>query len=249
MVNKVKYKFGLFLAAFFRWILPHKKNSAVILSRQNFLFIISSTICPTVDPIRYIKKSRSDFDPYTRLLQTINTIKSIQNKMPGASILLIENSNIPLEYRVQLESECSSVLYYSSDRIARNLRDSKNKGSGEAYMMIKTLKKFDIKKFRGIFKISGRYELSDDFNINNFCISKINFLKTEGVVSTRLYYIPTTMCRLYFRQLICSLLATVFGVSLEDVISRGLKSADVNFVSKLGVKGLIGTDAKVMINE
>ena len=57
------------------------------------------------------------------------------------------------------------------------------------------------------------------------------------------------MCRLYFRQLNSALLATVFGVSLEDVIGRGLKSADVIFVPKLGVKGLIGTDARVMINE
>lgn len=246
----LKYKTGLCLASIVRFAIS-KKSDALICPQKNqeYFFLITSTINPIAKLHGHDKQKRSDFDTTSRFRQTIETIRSIRAKVPQATILLLENSDVSDQYRKQLELECTRVLYFSNDPVARFFRDSNNKGSGEAYMLIKALKKIQINGNSSVFKISGRYRLSESFNLASFSNEKFNFVHANGSISTRLYFVPDTMRQLYLRQLKSSFIATIFGVSLEDVIGRGLKPTDVIYVPIIGVTGYIGVDSRVLIDE
>ena len=60
---------------------------------------------------------------------------------------------------------------------------------------------------------------------------------------------PVNLCRLYERQLSASFLATRFGVSKEDVISRGLKTNQIKLLDPIGVSGPLAVDSDVFIDE
>lgn len=246
----LKYKTGLCLASITRFAIS-KKSDALICpkKKQDYLFLITSTINPIAKLYGHDNQKRSDFDPDSRFRQTIETIRSIRSKVPQATIILLENSDVGDQFRRSLELECTSVRYFSNDPVARFFRDSNNKGSGEAYMLIKALKNIQINGNSSLFKISGRYKLSESFNLASLSCEKFNFVRVNGSISTRLYFVPGAMRQLYLRQLISSLIATIFGVSLEDVIGRGLKSSDVIYVPKIGVTGYIGIDSRVLIDE
>lgn len=251
VVYSLKYKLGIFLASVVRFIIPKRTDSQIChQENKDYIFLITSTIDPTTRPHGYhTNQKRSDFDTSSRFLQTLETIRSIGEKVPDATTYLLENSNVSDEYRTQLELECTKVLYFSNDPIARLFRDSRNKGSGEAYMLSRALKGIQIPKDSVIIKISGRYRLSEKFDLAKVSAHKCTFLKTDGVASTRLYFVPGAMWRLYLRQLRSSLIATILGVSLEDVIWRGLAPTTIAYVQKIGVTGLIGVDSRVTIDE
>lgn len=132
------------------------------MNSQNNVFIITSTINTNLGLI----------SPENRFIQTIETIDSIRKKVLNSIIIMIENSSSPLhdeQYKL-LSSKVDYFVDIGQRNICQTFNKNGIKGAGESYMLLVGL---DIIKQQNIltktiFKISGRYRLSEDFNIKRY---------------------------------------------------------------------------------
>lgn len=136
---------------------------------MNHLFMVTSAI-----NTRFGK-----FSVEERMFQTENTLKSVRTHAPGAKILLVESSGVPIDddaikmisanadYIVNLSGDPGlNRLYTSTDNwdIVKNL--SELSAFKRALDLFKDSDQFQtIDRF---YKLSGRYELNEFFNIQNF---------------------------------------------------------------------------------
>jgi hypothetical protein len=126
---------------------------------NNPVFIVTSTINTPLGLI----------DPATRYSQTLDTIKSIRDKVKG-TILFVEKSTIPLSSDQQhlIERSVDHYIYIGDRTEVIYFNSNGIKGAGETYMLLVALdfiKTNNILTDR-IFKLSGRYKLSENFNID-----------------------------------------------------------------------------------
>lgn len=249
--TKILYKLGLLTAWGARALWSDKGHtSAKSISANSYIFLITSTINTSPRPLgENTSRVRSAYSPDQRFKQTLKTIESIRQRVPDALVLLLENSKLLTHQHSVLESVCDKLILFSEDNVAVTLRDGPNKGAAEAYLLMNAqslVKQYDCKI---LFKLSGRYLLSERFDIDRFPVDRFGFLERDGVVSTRLYSVPGDLLKLYERQLSASFLATRFGVSIEDVIARGLKTNQIKFLDPIGVSGPLAVDSGVFIDE
>ena len=114
------------------------------------------------------------FNDEERLHQTLETVESIKQHIPDASILLVEMSAVPLSDKQKnfLSSAVNQIVYFSGDPDVQNIYKNDNwdvvKNLTEVMCFQKMLgfcntnHLFD--KFDRIHKISGRYFLNKNFN-------------------------------------------------------------------------------------
>lgn len=134
-----------------------------------------------------------------RYLQTLDTIESVKNKDSKAAIILIDNSSIPLDYQQYNTLLNTGVTFLDTGdrKPCKELNSSGVKGAGEAYMLlvaIDYIKQNNLLPKR-VFKLSGRYKLTDLFDINlydNLCdrfVFKTRNINEYGATSlhTRLW--------------------------------------------------------------
>lgn len=215
-------------------------------------FIITSVINTIATELTY--GVRSYYSMNDRFNQTLQTINSIKYYVPTADIYLIEGSNIPHKMEFILES---LVKNYSNIHINSELRkgiESKLKGYGESNQIYYAINKYDMSKYDYIFKISGRYYLSDNFNLDNligynnivFCKGK----KPPPIVSTVLYMIPNKdinliklsynmIIRLYTEYGEKNILDNKEALHYEYIVPKIL--GDYTVIDKIGVKGLVSS--------
>ena len=156
-------------------------------------FIINSTI-NTIEGF-------SNYDIQERAKQTYETIDSIQDKVPDAKIILVDNSYKRLPEAMRFVLTYHTDLFIDIDN--ETTRDStyhsyRKRGRGEMYQIMKALKEAREKELIGdrVFKISGRYKLSDSFNIHDYdnMIGKYVFKKREQSLKKYTeYYLPTRL--------------------------------------------------------
>lgn len=171
---------------------------------MKYVFYITSAIS--------VQESNSYFTPDDRFNQTIETIKSIRNKVNSAKIILNETSPHPLKdehyNRLLLEVDllhiCTNpmVLYYGQPL-------TKCKSKAET---LGTLNFFSNKSnfnycltFDRLFKISGRYQLSENFDIDVYNLADLQnkyvFKKSRdwggSLRETRLWSLPTSLIEQY----------------------------------------------------
>src|SRR5947207_1509777 len=97
-----------------------------------FIFIITSTLKPTVGII----------DHAQRIRQTQEGILSIKTKAPGSFILLIDNSSesLPEKLKHEIQSMVDIGLFLETDSMATVLSRNGLKSLGETYLLLKALK-------------------------------------------------------------------------------------------------------------
>jgi len=249
--TKLLYKTGLLMAWGARALWSDKPPATNTPKNASpYVFLITSTI--NTSP-RHLGANtslvRSVYSPDQRFNQTLKTIESIRQRVPDARVLLLENSKLLAYQQSVLESVCDQLILLSEDNVAVGLRDGPNKGAAEAYLLMNAQLLLKDCDFKILFKLSGRYVLSERFDRDRFPLDRFGFLKRDGVVSTRLYSVPVNLRNHYERQLSASFLATRFGVSIEDVISRGLKANQIKFLDPIGVSGPLAVDSGVFIDE
>lgn len=118
------------------------------------------------------------FSPAERLTQTLDTIRSIKSRVPGAKIFIMECCGTPLnsEQRTALSNSCNMLIDFSNDEDVQAMYDSDNwdvvKNSteimcfGNALKMLKKAGEFtDVDR---IHKMSGRYVLNDFFKLETY---------------------------------------------------------------------------------
>jgi hypothetical protein len=240
MYAKIKYKLGVAAVPFVRLLSrrpPLACSRRILLNRD--VFLVTSTIAPSESPLAALPR-RSSFSADERLDQTLGSIASIRAKVPGALIVLLENSDLSAAHTRVLQNAVDWLVLFDRDPRSIFFRDHSNRGVGEAYMLRSihdVLRSFD---YRLLFKLSGRYRLSERFSLDRFPQDRFGFLHRDGVASTRLYSVPACLHNLYGRQLAAAFFAGRFGVSIESTITRGLTSSQLQWLDVLGVNGHMG---------
>ena len=126
------------------------------------------------------------YDPAQRIQQTLDTAKSAKKYIPGAVIILVDNSKTDIQNDTSAEFEelIDLVDYYidnSDDADIKYFHDNVQnydigKNAMEALGIMKALTYIsndngmmkEVEDADRIFKLSGRYQVTDKFDINKF---------------------------------------------------------------------------------
>jgi len=128
-----------------------------------YIFIVTSTLNPKIGIL----------SPEIRYQQTLNTIKSIKDKVKDSVILVLDSSPVPLE-QAMIDGLKSQVDYFISlfnHTHATELGNAGLKSPAECYIMIVALdiiRNLALDKVQRVFKITGRGELTERFNIEDY---------------------------------------------------------------------------------
>ena len=153
-----------------------------------FLFLVGSAL-------NHFQEDRySEFNSQQRFEQTLDTIKSIKDKVPDAYILIYEGSETPIkeEYKdkfIELSDlfiECGNDPYMKS--LYENLHRDPDKFTFVKSMLecrclqiiLNYMMEHNVfSDATRVFKLSGRYKLNDYFDINDY---KTKFLMNKYVM-------------------------------------------------------------------
>lgn len=126
------------------------------------------------------------YDTKQRIQQTLDTVKSAKQYIPGCTVILIDNSTlaVQLDDSVELTELIDSVDYYIDNSDDKDIQHFHNnitnydigKNSMECVGMFKALNYITsdaelmniITNSSRIFKLSGRYQLTNKFDISKF---------------------------------------------------------------------------------
>jgi hypothetical protein len=237
MYAKLKYQLGLRAVPLVHrlWrksIAAHSQR--ILLDRD--IFLITSTITPSETPPASSAR-RSVFSAEERLDQTLGSIASVRAKVPDALIVLLDNSDLTAMHMRVLQDAVDWLVLFHHDPRSIRFRAHDNRGVGEVYMLRSMHDVLGGFRYRLLFKLSGRYQLSQQFSLEHFPQDRFGFLPRDGVASTRLYSVPFCFHNLYGRQLAAAFIAGRLGVSIESTITRGLTPFQVQWLDHLGVSG------------
>ena len=219
-------------------------------SEKRICFVITSVIQPC-DALLMNSKNRTIYSVEERIQQTKKTINSIKRFCPNAKILLCEagEKNFESVFGNLVDYYC----YLGNQERVKKAVSSKFKGWGECQMLLESIKLVPECDF--IFKISGRYYLTDDFDLSSFDFFAFNFLNylknggfakgtkyVKGSHSTRLYGFSTRYKARYKVALFFSKFELRLGYSIESVLPKYLKGCNFLYHNKIGVAGNIGVN-------
>ena len=113
------------------------------------------------------------FTPAERFNQLLETFPSIRKKVPNCKIVCIDNSLEPLTLNQQalIESQVDIFIQYQHDLFSTLVNtNGLHRGLGELLMYEKALAAMKEHHIIGkrIFKITGRYQLADTFDIRTY---------------------------------------------------------------------------------
>jgi len=126
------------------------------------------------------------YKPAERIQQTLETAKSAKKYIPGAVIILVDNSKVDVQNDTSDEFEelIDLVDYYIDNSDDDDIKYFHNnvtnydigKNAMEAMGMLKALNYIagdqdliaEVKESTRLFKLSGRYQVTDKFDINKF---------------------------------------------------------------------------------
>lgn len=213
-------------------------------------FVISSVIFFADSPLSY-SDSRSVFTSSEREEQTIQTIKSIKNRLPNAKICLIESGRDEA-ISSKIVDAIDIYIYVGNNKIVRKACDGSKKGLGEVIALLFGLRKARISKseFDYFFKISGRYCLTDDFKASKFlnnCDFTFKKYNDPVQVSTRLYGFYANKYWNWNRAMLRTIPSLLINKSIEQQMYIKTRSYNCNYIKNLGVKGLVGPDGGIII--
>lgn len=122
--------------------------------------IIVTSIVEITDKPFSFTSVRSVYTHQERFEQTLETIESIRKHLPDTDIILAECSP-DSEYMKELEKRVDIFINtYPND----NIRHGSHKGLCEAQLMLYVFDRIDLSQYQNIFKMTGRYKLTDRFD-------------------------------------------------------------------------------------
>lgn len=229
------------------------------LDKSRYIFIITSAL----------RATQGILTPEVRLAQTLQTIESIKRHVPEAFILLVDSSPAPVDSSVEDEIRADVDLAVFLNGLNPGLHLSRETGGfwktsdysktlSETYSLIHAvslIKVISSGNFnRRVFKISGRYHLSDDFDVSHYdsgeILGKYVFKKsgtpwldgTSGYFNTRLWsFCSTTMNSTL--EILASIFTSCIDESLDAEHSyfRKLPHEDIHEVTTIHVAGQIAS--------
>jgi hypothetical protein len=123
-------------------------------------------------------------------MTSLKTIQSCRKNLPQAKIALVEASRISNEMILTLSKLCDYVILAGQDD---NLQQAQsfgiNLGETSLTKMFFEHLTDDVKM---VYKISGRYYLTDSFDLKKIDLEKFNFLSADRCVHTTFYALGGT---------------------------------------------------------
>lgn len=209
-----------------------------------YCFIVSSVIYPKQKELSYAS-TRSVYNPEERAGQTMQTIQSIREKVPGAKIVLVE-SGLRADLPLELSNQVDQYIYVGNNFLVRFACDSRFKSLGEAAMLLAAAGSITYKADL-FFKISGRYFLDENFNIESWRSELFKFFYIrEDYVSTRLYSFGHTMAAMWRLALIKGLPLLFLDYPIEHILPRFIPKKYILPMDKVGVMGADATSGKIV---
>ena len=173
-------------------------------------FVLITSVINTGKVAWSYTETRSTYSAEERYNQSLQTIDSIRKYLPGAKILFVECSDIPIEY---IDTIKSKVEYFVNQYEINEARDvcikSNNKGLGEA-TQTKLAVEYIIKNnltFDRFLKISGRYFLTDKFVSDNYKMDAYTFKRRANTgnhiisISTVVYSFPMSFLHDFYSRI------------------------------------------------
>jgi hypothetical protein len=247
------------------------------------LILITSVINTPNLPLSYTT-CRSIYNAAERFSQTQLTISSIREKIPNSFIFILECSDLTSEQHTYLmnNSDYFINLYTNDNKSNSNLGDTIrniygiSKSLGEGTMTTKAIEyihthilpnlfaKYNITNdMINFFKISGRYQLNNNFQYDVFNnLNTAVFKKIEGNINnifTALYKIPVSQLQRLYTFLTsdssiakmreCIGYEVLFANFVNELASLSpsvsLSILLINFVDPIGLSGNVTIDGSV----
>ncbi|ESZ59040.1 hypothetical protein X727_31850 [Mesorhizobium sp. L103C119B0] len=214
-------------------------------------------------------------EPQVRFVQTLRTIQSIRDHVPDAFILLVDSSPVSVHSDIENEICAKADIAVFLHNLNPGLHLSRELGGfwktpdhsktlSETYALFHALTLVKVissgRMNRRIFKISGRYHLSDNFDIGEydriellgkyvFKRRRLSWLASEaGYLDTRLW----SFCSTAIDETL-SLLVSVFVCSIEASVDaehayfRKLLDSRVHEVATIHVAGQIASTGEELL--
>lgn len=209
------------------------------------IVLITSICYPSQNPFTYIN-IRSVYTHKERFEQLKQTIHSARTKIPNSYIFLVEYSDFDKEELEYLYRYCDFV-YNLKDKMLDEEIHSKYKALGERIMTLMALDYIHNNyNAKNIFKISGRYMYSENFDYNIYNNDKMNFYPIYGNInniSTCGYKIPTKYLNKYLEYLSTTreTIINIYSGSYEQYIAAFViqNINNIIFLEKLGIEGRV----------
>jgi hypothetical protein len=208
------------------------------------LVLITSVINTPNTPLSYIS-NRSIYTKDERFEQTKKTILSIKEKIPDAEVFIIECSDLTeCEYYFFKQNSDYFLNLHVFEHIRNNVYGiSKSLGEGTmTYHALDYMYKNNI-NYDNLIKISGRYLLSDNFDLNNFNNESIVIKyidEKQDNVFTALYKLPHKVVERF-----CSFLNDNFNLMFQCIgyemlfakFIQTITDTDIKYVPVMGLEG------------
>jgi hypothetical protein len=215
------------------------------------VFIVTSAVC--------VNGRLSIFDNDTRLKQTIQTVESIKQRCPNSMIYVIDvSSEVGYEkYLEELSKTGATVLFVGNNEQIRDLskRGMRSHSEISAILLFLDWFKNNGVKAKRVYKVSGRYELTDSFNLgleheNSFVILKSidTWMDAESQKRTgiskmyegRLYHMDYSLLSVYESMLMDMFDLCVFsGIDIEHALYHTFQKHRVVEVDMIGIRGYV----------
>jgi len=216
------------------------------------LILITSIINTPDIPLSY-SNIRSYYTNEERFQQTVNTIKTIKDKIPNVKIMIVECSNLEQDKLLYLTQNCDYFLNLidQPDKVSNIYSNSKSLGEGTMtiYALEYILKNNII--FKHFFKITGRYYLTEEFNYSNFNNYNIVCINGNLTNSDNYKVIHTSFYKIYYSNIKELLEYLISNTDLmrqcyeyENILGVFInlpKKNNIIYLDKIGIKGQIAS--------
>lgn len=221
--------------------------------KSNIAVIITSVVYPSGKQLNY-SSVRTVYNVEERVKQTIASIESVKKYIPNAKIILVDAGlNDPKEY---FEGIVEQYIYLGNNKKVRKAVNSKYKGWGETEMLLKAIELIGTVDF--VLKLSGRYVLTEKFDVSNFDFERFNFKNyvvgndylygeskyVKGSHSTRLYGVPVKKIKEWKRALSKCKKRLKMGMGIENVMPRYIKGDSFFYHQTVGVEGCVAVNGQ-----
>jgi hypothetical protein len=191
------------------------------------LFVISSAINTCSAPLSYYP-IRSIYSKEERYFQTLQSIESVK-RIPNKKVFFVECTDIS-EYEEDIKSRVD--FYKNVYKGNESIIDGPNKGVGESVSILAA----DTDKYDNIYKLSGRYYLTDEFNYSDWdnedtvmCL----FMETEWRLTA--FYKINKKQRAQWLAIMLSMVRDNEPKAIEQMM---MAITDFRQIDRVGVAGL-----------
>lgn len=207
------------------------------------IVLITSIIDPPNKSLSYTS-TRSYFNSQERYEQTKKTIETIRKYIPNMKIILVECSELNLEQLNYFMENCDYFINLIDDDEKRKACHSVSKSLGEGTMTMVGIEYLQDIEYNQLFKLSGRYWLSNDFkyeNYNNSCVNiKINDINEKENINTCFYKLPKKEAVKFYEYLCDNHYLMIDCLPYEIIFGRFINSIkNIKKIDKLNVEGFV----------